>query len=138
MKVLVIGGSGYIGGHVAERLRARGFEVTVFARGRTHAPFDERIPVIHGDRHAPGELRRAADLGFDAVVDVCAYRREETQAAVDAFDGRVSRFVHVSTVSVNQMTSGFPLRESDPLVVDPARGYGYEKAECERALNQAH
>jgi nucleoside-diphosphate-sugar epimerase len=36
------------------------------------------------------------------------------------------------------MSSGLPLRESDPLVSDPSLGYGYEKAECERALNQAH
>jgi nucleoside-diphosphate-sugar epimerase len=138
MRVLVIGGSGYIGGHIAERLRSRGFDVTIFARGRTHLPFGGAVSVVTGDRRHPGELRRAADTGFDAVVDVCAYRREETQAAVDAFDGRVARFVHISTVSANRMTSGFPLRENDPLVIDPAAGYGYEKAECERALNQAH
>lgn len=138
MKVLVIGGSGYIGGHIAERLRSRGFEVTVFARGRTHLPFAGPISLVTGDRDAPGELRRAAQLGFDAVVDVCAYRREQTEAAVDAFAGRVSRFVHIGTVSANRMTSGFPLREHDPLVTDPTAGYAYEKAECERALNQAH
>lgn len=138
MRVLVIGGTGYIGGHIAERLRIRGFDVTAFARGRTHVPFDDRIAVIHGERHSPGDLREAAERGFDAVVDVNAYRREETEAAIEAFDGRVSRFVHISTVSVNRMTSGFPLRESDPLVTNPAGGYGYEKAECERALHQAH
>jgi nucleoside-diphosphate-sugar epimerase len=138
MRTLVIGGTGYVGGHVAERLRGRGFDVTVFARGRTHADLHPSIEVVHGDRNDPEELRGLARRGFDAVVDVCAYRRRETQTAVDAFDGRVSRFVHISTVSVNRMTSGFPLRESDPLVTDPARGYGYEKAECERALHQAH
>ena len=138
MKALVIGGTGYIGGHIAERLRSRGFDVTAFARGRTHVPFDADIPLVTGDRHEREDLRRLARLGFDAVVDVCAYRREQTEAAVEAFDGRTGRFVHISTVSVNRMTSGFPLRESDPLETDPSRGYGYEKAECERALNQAH
>lgn len=138
MKVLVIGGTGYVGGHIAERLRTRGFEVTVFARGRTHVPFDAEIPVVHGDRTSREDLKQLAAAGFDAVVDVCAYRRAETQAAVDAFDGRVSRFVHISTVSVNQMVSGLPLRESDPLVIGPVGSYGYEKAECERALHQAH
>ena len=138
MKTLVIGGTGYIGGHVAERLRGRGFEVTVFARGHTHAEIHPSIEVVHGDRNDPDALKRLSRRAFDAVVDVCAYTRKETQTAVDAFDGWVSRFVHISTVSVNRMTSGFPLRESDPLVTDPARGYGYEKAECERALHQAH
>ena len=138
MRVLVIGGTGYIGGHIAERLRSRGFDVTAFARGRTHAPYGDAVPVVHGDRRDRDELRRLARLGFEAVVDVCAYRREETEAVVEAFDGYVNRFVHISTVSVNRMTSGFPLRESDPIETDPSRGYGYEKAECERALNQAH
>jgi nucleoside-diphosphate-sugar epimerase len=138
MKTLVIGGTGYIGAHVAERLRGRGFEVTVFSRGRTEFPLHASIAVERGDRHEEGALRRLGRMGFDAVVDLCAYRREETEAAVDAFDGRISRFVHLSSVSANRMTSGFPLRESDPLVTDPARRYGYAKAECERALHQAH
>ena len=57
---------------------------------------------------------------------------------MDAFDGRIERFVHLSTVSVNRLTSGFPLKETDPLVSDPMAGYAYDKAECERALHQAH
>ena len=110
----------------------------MYARGRTHAPFGDEIPLLIGDRHDPVALENAAALGFDAVVDVTAYRREDTEMAVEAFDGRVSRFVHVSSVSANRMTSGFPLRESDPLVTDPTSGYAYEKAECERALHKAH
>lgn len=138
MRVLVIGGTGYIGGHIAGRLRTCGFDVTVFSRGRTEPPELTGIEVIHGDRHVPEDLKAAARLGFDAVVDGCAYRRQETQAVIDAFSGRISRFVHISSVSANRLTSGFPLSENDPLVTDPSKGYGYEKAECERALHQAH
>jgi nucleoside-diphosphate-sugar epimerase len=138
MRTLVIGGTGYLGSHIVERLYARGFDVTVFARGRTRVPLPDAVAVISGDRHSRDDLRRAARLPFDAVVDVAAYRRDETQLLVDVFDGRIARFVHISTISVNRMSSGMPLRESDPLVSDPSAGYGYEKAECERALNQAH
>jgi nucleoside-diphosphate-sugar epimerase len=138
MRTLVIGGTGYLGSHIVERLHVRGFEVTVFARGRTRALLPDAVQVVSGDRHSREDLRRAARLQFDAVVDVAAYRRDETQLLVDVFDGRIARFVHISTVSVNRFSSGLPLRESDPLVSDPSVGYGYEKAECERALNQAH
>ena len=60
MKTLVIGGTGYIGGHVAERLRGRGFDVTVLARGRTHAELHPSIEIVHGDRNDSDELKRLA------------------------------------------------------------------------------
>jgi nucleoside-diphosphate-sugar epimerase len=138
MRTLVIGGTGYLGSHIVERLHARGFEVTVFARGRTRAQLPDAVTTAVGDRHSRDDLLRASRRPFDAVVDVAAYRRDETQLLVDVFDGRVDRFVHISTVSANRLSSGRPLRESDPLVSDPSAGYGYDKAECERALNQAH
>jgi nucleoside-diphosphate-sugar epimerase len=138
MKTLVIGGTGYVGGHIAERLHSRGFDVTVFSRGRTRGPLPAGVKSVHGDRHAPEDIRPLARAGFDAVVDAGANRRDETQAAVDAFDGYVSRFVHVSTVAVSRAAAGSPLRDTASLVTDPREGYAYEKAECERALRQAH
>jgi nucleoside-diphosphate-sugar epimerase len=112
MRTLVIGGTGYLGSHIVERLHARGFEVTVFARGRTRAQLPDAVTTAVGDRHSRDDLLRASRRPFDAVVDVAAYRRDETQLLVDVFDGRVDRFVHISTVSANRLSSGRPLRES--------------------------
>lgn len=138
MKVLVIGGTGYIGCHTVEELVRRGHEVSVFARGRKRPPLPEGVIFIEGDRHSTEDIARARALRFDAVIDINAYTREETQALIQSFEGLLSRFVHLSTVSVCQLTSEMPFDENDPLVTDPNKGYGYNKAECERALRWAH
>ena len=137
MKVLVIGGTGYIGSHTVEELVRRGHEVSVFARGRTRARLSEAVSLIEGDRHNKEDLVRARSFRFDAIIDINAYAREETQTVVNLFDGLLSRFVHLSTFSVCQGVTPLPFDESDPLVTDPADSYGYNKAECERALRWA-
>jgi 2'-hydroxyisoflavone reductase len=138
MKVLVLGGTGYIGSHTVEELVRRGHQVSVFARGHSRSQLPENVLFVKGDRHSGEDLARARARGFDAVIDINAYTREETQAAINAFDGAVSRFVHLSTMAVCRKEGFLPVDEDDPLVTDPADGYGYEKAECERALRWAH
>ncbi|HWP42793.1 MAG TPA: NAD-dependent epimerase/dehydratase family protein [Blastocatellia bacterium] len=138
MKVLVIGGTGYIGGHAVESLVRRGHQVSVFARGLTRPHLPEGISFIKGDRHNPEDLARARSESFDAVMDINPYTREETQTAINLFDGSISRFVHLSTAAVYQIADRMPLVESDPLVTDPSQNYAYNKAECERALRWAH
>ncbi|HSE99053.1 MAG TPA: NAD-dependent epimerase/dehydratase family protein, partial [Blastocatellia bacterium] len=138
MKVLVIGGTGYIGGHAAESLLRRGHIVSVFSRGLTCSSLPKSVSFIKGDRHNSEDLARARAEGFDAVIDINAYTREETQIAINVFDGAVSRFVHLSSVAVYQLGGRMPLVESDPLVTDPGQHYAYNKAECERALRWAH
>jgi 2'-hydroxyisoflavone reductase len=138
MKVLVIGGTGYIGSHTVEELARRGHEVSVFARGITPPQLPEGVSLIKGDRHDPEQLARLRPLGFEAVIDINAYTREETQSVINAFDGTLARFVHLSTISVYQLASRMPVVEGDPLVIDPGFRYGYNKAECERALRWAH
>ncbi len=138
MKVLVIGGTGYIGSHTVEELVRRGHEVSVFARGHTRTRLAEDVSLVKGDRHNREDLTRARSLRFDAIIDINAYTREETQTIINIFDGLLSRFVHLSTVSVCRHVSTLPFDEDDPLVTDPNDSYGYNKAECERALRWAH
>jgi nucleoside-diphosphate-sugar epimerase len=116
----------------------RDHTVAVFARGQARTKLPQGVSLIKGDRRDAEDLARARRENFDAVIDINAYTREETQSAINAFDGFVSRFVHLSTLAVNQKTSGMPLIEDDPLVTDPATGYAYDKAECERALRWAY
>jgi nucleoside-diphosphate-sugar epimerase len=138
MKVLVIGGSGYIGSHTVEELSRRGHEVCVFARGVTPHRLPRHVTIIRGDRRTQADLHALRSHRFDAAIDINAYTREETQAVINTLDGYVSRFVHLSSLAVCQRTSGIPIQESDPLVTDPEAGYAYDKAECERALRWAH
>src|SRR5947209_5719430 len=138
MKTLVIGGTGYIGTHTVEELVRRGHEVAVFVRGQTPARLPAEVQFIKGDRRQPSEIAALRAYRFDALVDINAYTREETQALINAFDGRISRFVHLSSLSACQYVPAQPFDESNPLVTDPGFAYGYNKAECERALRWAH
>ncbi|MEN3330893.1 MAG: hypothetical protein V7641_258 [Blastocatellia bacterium] len=138
MKVLVIGGTGYIGTHAVEELLRRGHEVAVLARGQTLSRLPADVQFIKGDRHRSEDIAALRTRRFDAVVDINAYTREETQTIINAFDGRIARFVHLSSLSVCQHVPSQPYDESSPLVTDPSFTYGYNKAECERALRWAH
>jgi len=138
MKVLVIGGTGYIGTHTVEELVRRGHDVAVFARGQTLSRLPADARLIKGDRHRAEEIAALRTRRFDAIVDINAYTRAETQALINAFDGRIARFVHLSSLSVCQYVPAQPYDESSPLVTDPSFNYGYNKAECERALRWAH
>jgi 2'-hydroxyisoflavone reductase len=138
MNVLVIGGTGYIGTHAVEELLRRGHEVAVLARGETAARLPAEARLIKGDRHQPADLAALRAEPFDAVVDINAYTREETQSLINTFDGRVTRFIHLSSLSACQYVPAQPFNESSPLVTDPNFAYGYNKAECERALRWAH
>jgi len=137
MNVLVIGGTGYIGSHTVEELARRGHEVSVFARGATRALLPAGITFIRGDRHNTEDLARLRKYGFEAVIDINAYTREETQTVINTFGNDIHRFVHLSTISVYTLSSGMPLVEDSSLVTDPILHYGYNKAECERALRWA-
>jgi nucleoside-diphosphate-sugar epimerase len=137
MKVLVIGGTGYIGSHTVEELARRGHEVSVFARGLLRPSLPQIATFIKGDRHNPEDLSRLRSRKFEAVIDINAYTREESQAVINLFGNDLHRFVHLSTVSVYPLTSVMPLAEDNPLVTDPTLHYGYNKAECERALRWA-
>jgi 2'-hydroxyisoflavone reductase len=138
MKVLLIGGSGYIGSHTVDELLRRKIEVSVFARGSTPATFPAKVSFIKGDRHSHQDIAKLRSQHFDAVIDINAYTREETQTMINALDGFISRFVHLSTLAVCQLKSAAAIVESDAMVTDPNAGYAYDKAECERALRWAH
>jgi nucleoside-diphosphate-sugar epimerase len=138
MKVLVIGGTGYIGTHTVQELVRHGHDVAVFARGQSESRLPTEVQFIRGDRHQPTDVASLSANRFDAIVDINAYTREETQTFINAFDGRVARFVHLSSLSACQYVPAQPFDSNSPLVTDPSFTYGYNKAECERALRWAH
>ncbi|MFF7372554.1 NAD-dependent epimerase/dehydratase family protein [Streptomyces tricolor] len=101
MRLLVLGGTEFVGRAVVETALGRGWEVTVFHRGRHPAP--DGVRSLHGDRTAPDGLAAlAADrgAGWDAVVDTWSAAPRAVQEAARLLRGRAGRYAYVSSRSV--------------------------------------
>lgn len=140
MRILVLGGTVFVGRHIVEAAVAAGHEVTVFHRGRTE-PAD-LVPVehVHGDRD--GGLDALAGRRVDAVVDVCGYQPRIVRLAVAALRGATERYCFISSESVYAEPLPPVVTEDAPLAtLGAARGadasYGPLKVLCERVVRSA-
>lgn len=106
MDLLILGGTVFLGRHLASVALARGHRVTLFHRGRHPLAFAElgvaagalaRIETLQGDRHQG--FASLAGRHWDAVIDTSAYRPSAVVAAVEALEGSVSHYTLVSSIS---------------------------------------
>jgi nucleoside-diphosphate-sugar epimerase len=133
--VAVLVGSRFIGHAIVEALLEKGRRVITINRGMTPADYSGPVQHVRADRGDPaGYARVLAGIDADAVVDVTAYAPAETQVALDAFRGRLDRFVHIGTLSVYRWPLDCPAGEEAPLENDASNAYGFQKAACERLV----
>jgi 2'-hydroxyisoflavone reductase len=138
MRILVLGGTLFLGRHVVDAARECGHELTLFNRGQTRPDLFPGVEKLRGDRD--GDLTALAGRDFDAVVDTSGRVPRlvtETLAAL----GDVGHYTFVSTISVYADLST-PPTESSPLAVlqEPTEvweeAYGELKALCESAVRE--
>lgn len=160
MRVLVLGGTRFIGPPTVCSLVDAGHEVAVFHRGQNHAAQPATVVHVHGDRRALAdhlaELRR---FGPEVVLDMFALTQADGRQLVDAFQGSARRVVAVSSCDVYRAYDRLrrkspgppdptPLTEDAPLRDElyPYReadttpeqfAYSYEKILMERAVRSA-
>lgn len=99
MKVLIIGGTGFIGPYVAGELCERGDEVTVFHRGEHEAALPEAVRHIRSPKASMPVMEFPAGE-FDVVIHMIAMGEQDARAAVQAFAGRAGRLVVPSSGDV--------------------------------------
>src|ERR1019366_3161199 len=138
MRVLVIGGTLFIGKLLVKRLLTAGHEVTILHRKAEH-PFGRRVRNVIADRNDAATIRSGvAGLRFDAVYDIAYdWERGTTAAQVEAtaksVPGDLSRYIFMSSVAA--YGDGLNHAEDDPLASDiHADAYVRNKAASERAL----
>jgi nucleoside-diphosphate-sugar epimerase len=138
MRVLVIGGTLFIGKLLVKRLIAAEHDVTILHRKAEH-PFGRRVRNAVADRNDAESIRSAlAGLRFDAVYDIAYdWERGTTAAQVEAtaksIPGDLTRYVFVSSVAA--YGDGLNHSEDDPLASDiHPEAYVRNKAASERAL----
>ncbi len=144
MRLLVLGGTRFLGRHVVDAALAGGHDVTVFTRGRVAPPWGPRVAHRAGNRDpavAPGLA--ALERGeWDAVIDTSGYVPRCVRASAQALAGRVCHYVFVSSLSAYAeptppgLTEAAPLAAlADPATEDVMAHYGALKAACEREVS---
>ena len=99
MRILILGGTGFIGSWVTRSLAEGGSEVAVFHRGKTQAALPVGVREILGDRKAFDESRDALQsFRPNVVVDIALYTEGAAKAVVDLFRGHAGRLVVLSSV----------------------------------------
>ncbi|MFB4304643.1 NAD-dependent epimerase/dehydratase family protein [Actinomadura sp. GTD37] len=115
MRLLMLGGTEFVGRAVTDDALARGWDVTVFHRGR-HAP-PEGVQSLHGDRTAEDGLKALEDGEWDAVVDTWSGAPSAVRDTARLLDGRAGQYVYISSRSVYRFPTPLGLGE-DAAVVD--------------------
>ena len=137
MKLLILGGTSFLGRHLAAEAIEAGHELTLFHRGKTNPGLFPRAEEILGDRAT--DLALLDGREFDAVFDTCGYLPKIVRRSVQAFGTRARLYVFVSSISVYPVedwpgvTEDSPtLRASDPETdTFTMEAYGELKAACD-------
>ena len=143
MKLLVLGGTRFLGRHLVEAALARGHDVAIFTRGRTPVPWPQRVTALTGDRDPRIGAGLAALDGadYDAVVDCSGYVPRIVEAGARRLASHIGRYLFVSSLSVYADVSRPGLDERTPVATladsateDILPNYGALKAACEAAV----
>lgn len=137
MKLLVIGGTVFLGRHIVSAALAAGHEVTTFNRGTHSLEEQKHVEKLNGDRTK--DLSALSRRNWDAIIDTCGYEPEVVAKSANAMKEAVENYTFISSISVYK---GFRTKGMDETAKvksiddgDEAE-YGSLKAGCERVVEQ--
>ncbi len=146
MKLLILGGTVFVGRHLVQAALARGHTVTLFNRGQHNADLFPAVEKLRGDRD--GNLETLKGRRWDAVIDTCGYVPRVVRMSAEALAESVTHYTFISTMSVYPDLMAPGLDEKAPVAAIPegistsseevtGETYGPLKALCEQAVEQA-
>ena len=139
LKILILGGTGFIGPHMVREALRRGHEVSLFNRGRTNNELFPDLTLYKGDRN--NGLQSLEGGKWDVVVDNSGYVPRHVEDSARLLAPVVSHYVYISTISVYDVSPA-PITEDSPVAtmedesVEEVTGetYGPMKALCEQRV----
>ena len=152
MKLLILGGTRFLGRHVVRAAGARGHEVTLFNRGNYSTEDLGPVEIINGDRHT--ELHKLRGRRWDAVIDTSGHLPRAVRSAAELLSESIDRYVFISTqnayrdVSVPGIDETYPRATLTDEQLDRANAidtsgqpsyaelYGGLKSLCEQAAEE--
>jgi 2'-hydroxyisoflavone reductase len=145
MRMLIIGGTVFVGRALVECAMARGHEVSLFNRGNTNPDLFPDVEKLRGDRTTDEGLSALDGKTWDAVIDVSAYFPRAVTLSAEKLKDATPHYTLISTISVydtppeqGNITEDAPLKSLDDDTVEDVTGdtYGGLKVLCERALDE--
>ncbi len=143
LRILILGGTGFIGPYQVQYALDRKHTVTLFNRGKTNSTLFPKVPRLVGDRNLPDGHDALKKGTWDVVIDNPTANPKWVRGAGEALKGRVGHYMFISTISVFSDNS-MPVDENGPLNTPSdmdapfnAQAYGSNKVRCENeAKNQ--
>lgn len=143
LKILVLGGTSFIGPHQVRYALDRGHEITLFNRGQTNTHLFPDVEKLRGDRN--GDLESLKGRSWDVCIDNSASTPEWVTLSAEALRDAVDLYVYVSSRSAYADFGRVPMTAAEPTYtwetagVEPGAAnlpYGLRKALCEREVQR--
>ena len=109
VKILVMGGTRFVGKPLVSRLQAQGHDLTLFTRGRNPVPAG--VEHLSGDRSSAEGLAALQGRRFDVIVDSSGRKQEDSSRVIEVTGAPGHRFVYVSSAGVYAGSDQWPLAE---------------------------
>ena len=144
MKILILGGTRFVGRHIVTLARAMRHELTLFNRNQSTPGLFRRIATpIHGDRETDLDKLQGE---WDVVIDTCGYLPRIVKKSAEFLKDRVGRYVFISSISVyadfkrNGIDESYPVGKLQNESVEEITGetYGPLKALCEKTVQDVY
>lgn len=147
--MLILGGTGFIGPHVVDVAKARGYTITLFNRGKTRPNLFPDLEKLHGDRdpNKGDGLKALEGRSWEVVIDTSGYYPRIVRASAELLAPRIKQYIFISSISAYAKHDKPGADESEPLAVlkDPTvetmgkefENYGGLKVLCEQAAEKA-
>jgi len=130
MKILVMGGTRFVGKSLVGKLLRQNHDIDIFTRGNKNNP--EKTNLIKGDRNDLESIVKLKNEKYDVIYDISGRELEQTKLLMGNLDNSFQRYIYVSSAGVYKDNCELPLHENDP--IDPnSRHKG--KFETENWLN---
>ncbi len=143
MKLLLLGGTGFLSQQIVEAALRRGHKVTLFNRGQTQPELFPGLEHIRGDREK--DLAALSGSSWDAVIDTCGYIPRIVRMSAELLADKVEHYTFISSISayadldVDGLDESYPVAKLSDETTEDATGkaYGPLKALCEQVIEQS-
>src|SRR5678815_3054012 len=113
LKLLILGGTGFLGPQIVEAATRRGHTMTLFNRGKTHPGLFPDLEKLHGDRKT--DMKALEGRKWDAVIDTSAYIPADVTRSATLLAPNVGHYLIISSISVYAKLDNPGLDETAPL-----------------------